>query len=131
MAFVIPVIGDSKSKETMEKGEIDLHVNIEDDLSVHVNTKRRLITEQNLDLLVKGMEAIVTNKTKEQNLKASPFLIYVEEKLNDLNKHGRAIAENRIYDLSLGDWCEILEYWHSFREVKCHQGCSKTLWRGI
>ena len=69
----------------MGKGEIDLHVNIEDDLSVHVNTKRRLITEQNLDLLAKGMEAIVTNKTKEQNLKASPFLIYVEEKLNDLN----------------------------------------------
>ena len=128
MAFVIPVIGDSKSKETMGKGETDLHVNIEDDLSVHVNTKRRLITAQNLDLLAKGiMEAIVTNKTKEQNLKASPFLIYVEQKLNGLNKHGRAIAENRIYDLSLGDWCEIVKYWHSFREVKCHQGCSKTL----
>ena len=91
----------------MGKGQTDLHVNIEDDLSVHVNTKRRLITAQNLDLLAKGiMEAIVTNKTKEQNLKASPFLIYVEQKLNGLNKHGRAIAENRIYDLSLGDWCE-------------------------
>ena len=31
-------------------------------------------------------------------------------------------------DVTLGDGCGIRERWHSFREVKCLQGCSKTLW---
>ena len=31
-------------------------------------------------------------------------------------------------DVSLGDGCEIWEHWHSFREMKCLLGCSKTLW---
>ena len=31
-------------------------------------------------------------------------------------------------DVTLGDGCVIWEHWHSFREVKCLQGCSKILW---
>ena len=31
-------------------------------------------------------------------------------------------------DVILGDDCGILEHWHSFRDVKCLQGCSKALW---
>ena len=30
-------------------------------------------------------------------------------------------------DVTLGDGCRICEQWCSFREVKCLQGCSKTL----
>ena len=82
LVFLLSVIGYFKSKETIRKGEIDLHVNIEDDSSFHVNSKKRSIAERKLDLLAKCMEAIVTNKTNEQELKASPFPIYVKEKLN-------------------------------------------------
>ena len=32
---------------------------------------------------------------------------------------------------TLNDECGIWEHLHSFREVKCLQGYSKTLWMGI
>ena len=107
MAFLLPVIGSSKSKGTIRKGEIDLHVNIEDDLLVYVNTKRILIAEQNLDLLAKCMEVILTKKANDQGLKVSPLSIYSKEKLHGLYKHQRTISENHICDVSLGDWCGI------------------------
>ena len=34
-------------------------------------------------------------------------------------------------DATLDDECGISEHSQSFREMKCYQGCSKTLWMGI
>ena len=31
-------------------------------------------------------------------------------------------------DVTMGDGCEIWEHWPSFKEAKCLQGCSKTIW---
>ena len=86
MAFLLPVNGNSKSKENIRKGETDLHVNIEDDSPVHVNAKI-------LDLFAKSTEAIVTKKTNEQKLKVSQFSVYVKVKLNRLDKQRRSIIE--------------------------------------
>ena len=96
LVFLLPGTGGSKSKETIRKGKIDFNVNIEDDSPVHLNTKKRSIAEQKLDLLAKCTEAIVTKKINEQELKASAFSTYDEEMLNGLDKHRRTIAEKRI-----------------------------------
>ena len=96
LVFLLGGTGGSKSKETIRKGKIDFNVNIEDDSPVHVNTKKRSIAEQKLDLLAKCTEAIVTKKINEQELKASAFSTYDEEMLNGLDKHRRTIAEKRI-----------------------------------
>ena len=96
MVFLLSCL---KKKETIRKKEIDLHVNIEVDEPVHVNTKKRSIAERKLDLLIKCMEAIVTRKIKRQELKASPFSIHVKEKLNGLDKHRRTFAEKRVWDV--------------------------------
>ena len=34
-------------------------------------------------------------------------------------------------DATLGDWCGIRQHLHSFREVQCLQGYSKTLWMDV
>ena len=47
------------------------------------------------------MEAILTKKTNKQELKASPFSIYVKEKLNGLDKNRRTIADKCICDVYL------------------------------
>ena len=57
---------ESQKEGTIRKREIDLHVNIEVDEPVHVNTKKRSIVERKLDLLIKCTEAIVTKKLKSK-----------------------------------------------------------------
>lgn len=96
LVFLLPCL---KKKETIRKKEIDLHVNTEVDEPVHVNTKKRSIAERKLDLLIKCTEAILTKKIKRQELKASPFSIHVEEKLNGLDKHRGTFSEKRVCDV--------------------------------
>ena len=65
-----------------------------------------------MDLLAKCTESIVTKKTKEQELKASPFSIHVEEKLYGLDKH-RTISEKRICDIDVEMSNEIENPWYA------------------
>ena len=114
MAFLLPIIAGSKSTETIRKGEIDLRVNVGEDSPVYANTKKRSIAERKLDLLAKCTKATVTEKTDEQELKASPFSIYLEENLNGLDKHWRTIPEKRLcyvlFDVEMSDEMENPRY---------------------
>ena len=69
--FLIPVFGASKSRDT--------------------------IAEKKLDLLSKCTEAITANAkpkaNESSNPKISAFALYVDEKLSELNKRTRRIAE--------------------------------------
>ena len=118
LAILLPVMGHSKSRETLrKKKDIELESdgnnndgnnnndnNNDDDIGespVYI-PKKRSIAERKLDLLTKCTEAITTKKTDEllvKEPKVSPFSLYVEEKLNNFDKRKRAIAEKRITDV--------------------------------
>ena len=108
LVFLLPVMGHSKSRETLrKKKDIELENdgnNNDDDIGespVHI-PKKRSIAERKLDLLTKCTEAITTKKTDEalvKEPKVSPFSLYVEEKLNNFDKRKRAIAEKRTTDV--------------------------------
>ena len=65
--------------------------------------KRKTTAEKKLDLLSKCIEAITANAkpkaTESSNPKISAFALYVDEKLSELNKRTRRIAEKRISDV--------------------------------
>ena len=66
-------------------------------------SKRKAIAEKKLDLLSKCTEAITANAkpkaNESSNPKISTFALYVDEKLSELNKRARRIAEKRISDV--------------------------------
>ena len=98
--FLIPVFGASKSRNTLKR------MNLQEDESAEKEvtpSKRKTITEKKLDLLSKCTEAITANAkpkvNESSNPKISAFALYVDEKLTELNKHTRRIAEKRISDV--------------------------------
>ena len=66
-------------------------------------SKRKTIAEKKLDLFSEFTEAITANAkpnaNESSNLKISAFALYVDEKLSELNKGTRGIAEKRISDV--------------------------------
>lgn len=105
LAFLIPVIGASKSRDTLKRISIATG-DSEDELEItSPKNKKKTIAEQKLDLLSKCTDAITSNAKKipdeksPQKPKISAFATYVDEKLSQLNKRGRRIAEKRISDI--------------------------------
>ena len=66
-------------------------------------SKRKTTAEKKLDLLSKCTEAITADAKpkayESSNPKISAFALYVDEKLSELNKRTRRIAEKRISDV--------------------------------
>ena len=66
-------------------------------------SKRKIIAEKKLDLLSKCTEAITANANPKANESSNPKIsalaLYVDEKLSELNKRTRRIAEKRISDV--------------------------------
>ena len=98
--FLIPVFGASKSTDTLKR------MNLQEDESVEKGvtpSKRKTIAEKKLDLLSKCTEAFTANAkpnaNESSNPKISAFALYVDEKLSELNKRTRTIAEKRISDV--------------------------------
>lgn len=99
LAFLLPAMEVQKSKDTLQK-KVILDSDIEED-PVPV-PKKKSIAERKLDLLAKCTEAMTSSKKPEEEakpLKAFHFSLYVEEKLNGLEKRKRIIAEKRISDI--------------------------------
>ena len=97
----------SKSRDTLKR----MNTNDDNDCDdVHEEvipnkSKKTTIAEKKLDLLKKCTDAITAQKqnTAQPNVpqvqKLSSFATYIDEKLSELNKHKRRIAEKRITDI--------------------------------
>ena len=95
--FLIPVFGDLKSRNTLNTLK---RMNLQEDESAEKKvtpSKRKIVAEKKLDLLSKCAEVITTNtkpkSNESSNPKISSFALYVDEKLSELNKRTRRIAE--------------------------------------
>lgn len=103
LAFLTPVIGASKSRDTLKR----MSVNNDDDNEDEVTSSKQrkpTVAEKKLDLLQKCTDAITANQaTRPNNVapvpKLSAFAVYIDEKLSGLNKYQRRIAEKRISDV--------------------------------
>ena len=75
----------------------------ENDKEITSNKSRKTIAEKKLDLLSKCTEAFTANTkpkpNESPNSKLSAFAVYANEKLSELKKRDRRIAENRISDV--------------------------------
>ena len=105
LAFLTPVFGVSKSRDTLKRMSTDDKED-ENDKEVTPNKSRKTIAEKKLDLLTKCTEAITANAKPNPPQanelpapKLSAFAVYVDEKLSELNQRHRRIAEKRISDV--------------------------------
>lgn len=106
LAFLKPVIGASKSRDSLKRTNSQI-VDSEEELEMaSPKNKKKTIAERKLDLLSKCTDAITSNATKavpEEKIPQKPqisvFATYVDEKLSQLNKRDRRIAEKRISDI--------------------------------
>ena len=93
-------MGASKSRDTLKRMNLQHDESAEKEVEP---SKRKAIAEMKLDLLSKCTEAITANAkpkaNESSNPKISAFALYVDEKLSELNKHTRRIAEKHISDV--------------------------------
>lgn len=103
LAFLLPIIGASKSRDTLKRNNLSQNDSMESEPEVGVsNPKRKSIAEKKLDLLSKCTEALASNSKKNNEVndpKTSAFSIYISEKLSQMNIRQRRIAEKRISDI--------------------------------
>ena len=104
LTFLIPIIGASKSRDSLKRTNSQI-VDSEEELEMaSPKNKKKTIAERKLDLLSKCTDAITSNATKAvpekvQKPQISVFATYVDEKLSQLSKRDRRIAEKRISDI--------------------------------
>lgn len=105
LAFLIPIIGASKSRDSLKRTNSQIVGSDEELEMASPKNKKKTIAERKLDLLSKCTDAITSNATKavpEEKVpkpQISVFATYVDEKLSQLNKRDRSIAEKRISDI--------------------------------
>ena len=88
----MPVIKSSKSGDTLKRNNEEENKEVEETRFSTLGLKKKTINERKIELLSKCTEAI-TKKPVE-----SAFALYVDEKLSQLGKRDRRIAEKRISD---------------------------------
>ena len=99
---LIPVFGALKSRDTLKRMNLQEDESAEEEVTP---SKSKAIAEKKLDLLSKCTEAITAKASAKQkanessNQKISAFALYVDEKLSELNKRTRRIAEKRVSDV--------------------------------
>lgn len=101
LSFLIPVIGSAKSRDTLKRKSLE-EISVKDTESTPI-PRKKTIAERKLDLLSKCTDAITSKaapiKEASSAPKVSNFALYVEEKLSQLDKRSKRIAEKRISDI--------------------------------
>ena len=103
LQFMRPVIGASKSRDTMTVQVQEEEVEQEECVTPIKSFKRKSLAEKKLDLLSRCTDAVNAGSSKksypETTRNNSNFALYVDEKLCGFNKRNRMLAENKINDI--------------------------------
>ena len=86
LPFLLPVIKSSKSRDTLKRKNEEENEKVEETRFSTPGPKKKTIAERKIELLSKCTEAI--------NKKPVESALYVDEKLSQLGKRARRIAEN-------------------------------------
>ena len=99
LSFVFPVIKSSKSRDTLKRKNEEENDEVEETRFSTPGLKKKTIAERKIELLSKCTEAITKKPVESADSKHSAFALYVDEKLSQLGKRDRRIAEKRISDV--------------------------------
>ena len=92
----MPVIKSSKSRDTLKRKNEEENEEVEETRFSTPGLKKKTIAERKIELLSKCTEAITKKPVESADSKHSAFALYVDEKLSQLGKRDRRIAEKRI-----------------------------------
>ena len=95
----MPVIKSSRSRNTLKRKNEEENEEVEKTRFSAPGLKKKTIAERKIELLPKCTEAITKNPVESADSKHSAFALYVDEKLSQLGKRDRRIAEKRISDV--------------------------------
>ena len=99
LSFLLPVIKSSKSRDTLKRKNEEENEEVEETRFSTPGLKKKTIAERKIELLSKCTEAITKKPVESADSKHSAFALYVDEKLSQLGKRDRRIAEKRISDV--------------------------------
>ena len=101
LSFLIPVIGAGKSRDTLKRNSLPEDATEKEGETTPVPQKKS-IAEKKLELLSKCKDAITSKAAVSSEPPAQKilnFAMYVDEKLSNLDKRSRRIAEKRVSDV--------------------------------
>ena len=99
LVFLLPLIKSSKSRDTLKRKNEEENEEVEETRFSSPGLKKKTIAERKIDLLSKCTEAITKKPVESADSKHSAFALYLDEKLSQLGKRDRRIAEKRISDV--------------------------------
>ena len=99
LSFLLPVIKSSKSRDTLKRKNEEENEEVEETMFSTLGLEKKTIAERKIELLSKCTEAITKKPVESADSKRSTFALYVNEKLSQLGKRDRRIAEKRISDV--------------------------------
>ena len=99
LSFLLPVIKSSKSRDTLKRKNEEENEEVEETRFSTPGLKKKTIAERKIELLSKCTEAITKKPVESADSKHSAFALYVDEKLSQLGKRDRRVAEKRISDV--------------------------------
>ena len=99
LSLLLPVIKSSKSRDTSKRKIEEENEEVEEARFSTPGLKEKTIAERKIELLSKFTEAITKKPVESADSKHSAFALYVDEKLSQLGKRDRKIAEKRISDV--------------------------------
>ena len=97
--FLLPVLKSSKSRDTLKSKNEEENEEVEETRFSTPGLKKKTFAERKIELLSKCTEAITKKPVESADSKHSAFALYVDEKLSQLGKRDRRIAEKRISDV--------------------------------
>ena len=99
LSFLLPVIKSSKSRDTLKRKNEEENEEVEETRFSTPGLKKITIAEGKIELLSMCTEAITKKPVESADSKHSSFALYVDEKLSQLGKRDRRIAEKHISDV--------------------------------
>ena len=99
LSFLLPVIKSSKSRDTLKRKNEEENEEVEETRFSTPGLKKKTIAERKIELLSKCTEAITKKPVESADSKHSAFALYVDEKLSQLGKRDRRVAQKRISDV--------------------------------
>ena len=99
LSFVFLVIKSSKSRDTLKRKNEEENDEVEETRFSTPGLKKKTIAERKIELLSKCTEAITKKPVESADSKHSAVALYADEKLSQVGKRDRRIAEKRISDV--------------------------------
>ena len=99
LSFVFLVIKSSKSRDTLKRKNEEENDEVEETRFSKPGLKKKTIAERKIELLSKCTEAITKNPVESADSKHLAVALYADEKLSQVGKRDRRIAEKRISDV--------------------------------